>query len=254
MLTGPFSLLRPGDLPHLVVKNPDVALKLLVLLLDKDDEEGAQIERVLRDVSKINLFSLKHGPASDSLFPHGVTPIDSLAALNVIQATMEFVSSCGGVSISRPDSSEMEKILPSGGDAKERYLNVLRKLPPTMQSFNLIARLLRPTHSVTAADGTHEQEDTREVRIANLVKAEVLGRFVSGCVQWIEQAEREEREGVILDDRVAVAVSGVSFLMVLSVRWTCLMLKGTRPSYLDSTHLYSSMASSLPSPRSTLQK
>ena len=212
MLTGPFSLLRPGDLPRLVAKNPDVAVKVLVLLLDKDDEEGAQIERVLRDVRKKNLFRLKHGPASDTLFPPGVTSTDSLAALNIIQATMEFVSSCGGLSIPTSDSSEMEKILSfGGGDAKEGCLNVLRKLPPTMQSFNLIARLLRPTHAVTVTDGTREQEDTREVRIANLVRAEVLGGFVSGCVQWIEQAEQEEREGVILDDRVAVAVSGVSF-------------------------------------------
>ncbi|KAF8508086.1 hypothetical protein JB92DRAFT_2657136, partial [Gautieria morchelliformis] len=132
-LTQPLSLLRPGDIPPLAAKNADIAAKLLLLLLDRKDEDSERIEQ-----------------------------------------------------------------------AKEGYLDALRKLPPTVQSFYLIASLLRPSHYDSAASA--QQEDSPEVRVAALVRSEVLGGFVSGCVRWIESAEQDEKDGEVHDDRVAIAV------------------------------------------------
>ncbi|KAL0572483.1 hypothetical protein V5O48_009470, partial [Marasmius crinis-equi] len=60
------------------------------------------------------------------------------------------------------------------------FLEVLTTLPPTLATFDLMGR---------------------EVR--DLIKARVLGPFVSGCIRWLEDAEREERGG---SDRGVVGV------------------------------------------------
>jgi hypothetical protein len=39
---------------------------------------------------------------------------------------------------------------------------------------------------------------------------EVLGRFIHEGIEWVERAEREEREGLVSDDRVAKGVQNVS--------------------------------------------
>lgn len=48
--------------------------------------------------------------------------------------------------------------------------------------------------------------------VADLVRMEVLGRFVHECIQWLERAEREEREGLISDDRFGKGVQNVSLI------------------------------------------
>ncbi|KAF8580246.1 hypothetical protein K439DRAFT_1357550 [Ramaria rubella] len=70
-----------------------------------------------------------------------------------------------------------------------------------MQSFNLIAKLLRPT-----AVSSSQPEGSPEFEAAKLIRTEVLGGFVSGSVRWIEQ---EEKKGNLHDDRVAVATSSL---------------------------------------------
>ena len=45
--------------------------------------------------------------------------------------------------------------------------------------------------------------------VADVVRMEVLGPFIHQCVLWIERAEREEREGLISDDRSAKGVQNV---------------------------------------------
>ena len=236
MLTHPLSLLRPGDIPPLVAKNTDIAAKLLVLLLDRNDEDAARTEQILRDASVNGLSPMKNGSLDGaSSSPLSAAPIDSGAAVDGIQAMVKFISTCGGPS----DSAGLNDVSPFGGrEAKEGYLDALRKLPPTMQSFNLIARLLRPTHQGGGA--TSVQKDLPEVRVATLIRAEVLGGFVSGCVRWIEHAEQEEKEGEVHDDRVAVAISSVSHSAItgLDIDYAC--------SCVDSIRHYSSTASSLP--------
>lgn len=52
--------------------------------------------------------------------------------------------------------------------------------------------------------------------VADLVRMEVLGRFVHECINWLERAEKEEMEGLVSDDRFGKGVQNVSFFSVLS--------------------------------------
>ncbi|KAI0350992.1 hypothetical protein OH77DRAFT_1498803 [Trametes cingulata] len=85
----------------------------------------------------------------------------------------------------------------------DTYLDVLRHLPPTLSSFDLIGRLLRDTTTVT--DATTGGRTT----IADLVRIEVLGWFIHNSVSWLDRAEQDEREGNISDDRFAKGVQNL---------------------------------------------
>ena len=79
----------------------------------------------------------------------------------------------------------------------DTYLDVLRHLPPTLPSFDLMGRLLRDTTTITdVATGGR-------TTIADLVRTDVLGWFIHDCVSWLDRAEQDEREGNISDDRFA---------------------------------------------------
>jgi len=52
--------------------------------------------------------------------------------------------------------------------------------------------------------------------VADLVRMEVLGRFIHECINWLEHAEREEKEGLISDDRFGKGVQNVSLIYLLS--------------------------------------
>lgn len=84
------------------------------------------------------------------------------------------------------------------------YLDVLRHLPPTLPSFDILGRLIRDPAVVT--DFTTGGTTT----VADLVREEVLGRFVHECTKWLDNAEREEQEGLISDDRFAKGVQHAS--------------------------------------------
>ncbi|THH17684.1 hypothetical protein EW146_g3180 [Bondarzewia mesenterica] len=75
------------------------------------------------------------------------------------------------------------------------YLNVLARLPPTLPSFDILGRLLRDTTPVidVATGGT--------TTIADIVRADALGRFIHEGIQWLDNAEKEAQEGLISDDR-----------------------------------------------------
>ncbi|TFK92909.1 hypothetical protein K466DRAFT_572814 [Polyporus arcularius HHB13444] len=97
----------------------------------------------------------------------------------------------------------------------EPYLDVLKHLPPTLPSFDLIGRLLRDSTSVT--DITTGGKTT----IADLVRTEMLGWFIHECIMWLDRAEQDEREGNISDDRFAKGVQNLcrfySSLIKLSI-------------------------------------
>ncbi len=95
-------------------------------------------------------------------------------------------------------------LLTSNSDTgPEPYLDVLKHLPPTLPSFDLIGRLLRDSTSVT--DITTGGKTT----IADLVRTEMLGWFIHECIMWLDRAEQDEREGNISDDRFAKGVQNV---------------------------------------------
>ncbi|KAH8101266.1 hypothetical protein BXZ70DRAFT_119479 [Cristinia sonorae] len=85
-------------------------------------------------------------------------------------------------------------------DSVLQYLDILKHIPPTLPSFDVLGRLLRdPTRirdSVTAEVTT----------IADLVRVEVLGWFIHESISWLENAEEEEKAGNISDDRFAKGV------------------------------------------------
>ncbi|KAH6883785.1 hypothetical protein BKA70DRAFT_1341500 [Coprinopsis sp. MPI-PUGE-AT-0042] len=70
--------------------------------------------------------------------------------------------------------------------------DVLPFLPPTLPTFDLLGRLLR--------DQTYIKVHGYST-IADLIRIEVLGRFIHECINWIEQAERDQNNGFISDDR-----------------------------------------------------
>jgi CCR4-NOT transcription complex subunit 11 len=80
------------------------------------------------------------------------------------------------------------------------YLEVLSRLPPTLPTFDLLGRLLRDP---TTIGGT---------TIADLVRVEVLGRFIHESIKWLDRAENEEREGMISDDRFPKGVQNVRLI------------------------------------------
>ncbi|EGO28769.1 hypothetical protein SERLADRAFT_380864 [Serpula lacrymans var. lacrymans S7.9] len=80
------------------------------------------------------------------------------------------------------------------------YLDVLKYLPPTLPSFDLLGRLLRDSTSIT------DTSTGGQTTIADLIRIEVLGRFIHESINWLDNAEREEKEGFISDDRFAKGV------------------------------------------------
>ena len=45
--------------------------------------------------------------------------------------------------------------------------------------------------------------------IADLVRTEVLGKFVHECINWLDLAELQEKEGLVSDDRFTKGVQNV---------------------------------------------
>ncbi|KAJ7096856.1 hypothetical protein C8R44DRAFT_812349 [Mycena epipterygia] len=87
------------------------------------------------------------------------------------------------------------RALLAGSAAPAQYLDVLVFLPPTLPTFDFLGRLLRDaTHTATG------------MTVADLVRLDVLGRFVGEGINWLDAAEREEREGLVSDDRYAQGV------------------------------------------------
>lgn len=83
------------------------------------------------------------------------------------------------------------------------YLDVLKYMPPTLPSFDLLGRLLRdPTEIIDFTTGGR-------TTVADLIHIEVLGRFIHESINWLNNAEREEREGLVSDDRFAKGVQNV---------------------------------------------
>lgn len=87
--------------------------------------------------------------------------------------------------------------------AIDTYLDVLRHLPPTLPTFDLLGHLLRDSTVVT--DHTTGGRTT----VADLVRSEVLGWFLHQSIQWLDRTEEEERAGVISDDRFMQGVQNV---------------------------------------------
>jgi hypothetical protein len=93
------------------------------------------------------------------------------------------------------------------------HLSALANLPPTLQSFDLLGRLLAESTPVQdLSPPLNETIVTATIRVAELVKSEVLGRFLTQCTGWLDAAAAEEDVGFTSDDRVAQGVRNVRHL------------------------------------------
>ncbi|KAM6491074.1 hypothetical protein JOM56_013313 [Amanita muscaria] len=72
------------------------------------------------------------------------------------------------------------------------YLETLSCLPPH-KVVVWMGRLIQDTSPISL---------TRYSTVADLIRMEVLGRFVHECITWLERAEVEEREGMVSEDRL----------------------------------------------------
>ncbi|KAL1937911.1 hypothetical protein VTO73DRAFT_12661 [Trametes versicolor] len=88
-------------------------------------------------------------------------------------------------------------------EGPDTHLDVLRRLPPALPSFDLMGRLLRDATAIM--DGATGGRTT----IADLVRTEVLGWFIHECVSWLDRAEQDERAGNVSDDRFAKGVQSL---------------------------------------------
>lgn len=82
-----------------------------------------------------------------------------------------------------------------------QFLDVLPFLPPSLTSMDVMGRLLHDKTFINKIPGYST--------VADLVRMEVLGRFIHECINWLEHAEREEKEGLISDDRFAKGVQNL---------------------------------------------
>lgn len=92
----------------------------------------------------------------------------------------------------------------------DTFLDVLRHLPPTLPTFDVLGRLLRD--STALIDHTTGGRTT----VADVVRSEVLGWFLHESILWLDRAEDDERAGAIADDRFAKGVQNVSFAFRVS--------------------------------------
>jgi hypothetical protein len=90
---------------------------------------------------------------------------------------------------------------------QQQYFDVLRYLPPTLPAFDLLGRLLRDTTPIES-----HAENAMMITVGELVRLEVLGWFVHGCIDTLDRAEQDEMEGVTSDDRFAKGVQNVGLL------------------------------------------
>ena len=88
-------------------------------------------------------------------------------------------------------------------DSSGAFLDVLTQLSPTLPTFDVIGRLLRDTTPAT------DSITGGKVTVADIVRMEVLGPLIHQCILWLDRAEREERDGLISDDRFAKGVQNV---------------------------------------------
>lgn len=97
------------------------------------------------------------------------------------------------------------------------HLHVLTSLPPSLPTFDLLGRLLRDNTEIPGlvkdapglSGGVNGKANghrngavaAKPMTVSELARCEVLGKFVSSSVEWLERAEREEKEGRVSDDR-----------------------------------------------------
>ncbi|KAI5119255.1 hypothetical protein M0805_007258 [Coniferiporia weirii] len=186
------------------------------LLLPGDDYKSDLVERGMRllivacqrvltlSEQRIVALSLPHFTPHSLIALHSLPP---LLALNPALGHPLIVSLLSGSLSSSPDAYF----------SRSDVLDVLRQLPPTLPSFDVIGRLLHDPTSILALGkneqagdvGNGDRTGIRRTTIADITRTEVLGAFVFNAIGWVERSERQAMEGLISDDRAAKGVQNL---------------------------------------------
>jgi len=153
-------------------------------------ERDKQNERVLQAVKLLlaardRVLNLSEQRALAPLIPDTIASgmITSADLQNIVAVNPSIALALFVALVSRPNPEQ---------NNPRPFLEVLPYLPPTLATFDLFGRLLRDQTPINVAGYR---------TVAELVRMEVLGQFVHECIGWIEQAERDQMEGLISDDR-----------------------------------------------------
>ncbi|KAF8063943.1 hypothetical protein FPV67DRAFT_1502917 [Lyophyllum atratum] len=171
--------------------NDEAPRRVITPAVDRQNERIAQAMKLLL-IARERVLTLSEQRLLSPLIPElassgMIASLDlaSIISFNPPLAHPLFVGLLNGI--------EQDHNLPSP------FLNVLPYLPPTLPTFDLLGRLLRDQTPV--ANGVYT--------VSSIVRGEVLGRFVHECINWLEHAENEEREGLISDDRFTKGVQNL---------------------------------------------
>jgi hypothetical protein len=147
-------------------------------------------------------------------------------------------------SLGFPDFSNHLDLPTSSGHSIATLTRVLAHLTPTNPSLDVFGRLLQevtpmpmpmPSSAGSSVPGpftgssSHTPASTSTsiststittmttITIANHIRTEALGPFITHAIDWIDAAAAEEQQGMVADDRVRRAVVNVSFFRVSGV-------------------------------------
>lgn len=143
--------------------------------------------------------------------PHAIVPLHSLPPLLALNPALGHPVIVALFNPS-PDNSI------SSSYTCADVVEVLRQLPPTLPSFDILGRLLREPSMIPVIERFGERTISGEAQqtngipkttIADLTRIEILGAFVHNAIAWVERFEAQAKEGLISDDRAAKGVQNV---------------------------------------------
>ncbi|KAF8219599.1 hypothetical protein L208DRAFT_1338996 [Tricholoma matsutake] len=171
--------------------SPDGPSSPITSETDKQNEQIAQAMRLFL-VAKERVLTLSEQRFLAPLIPE-LASSQMIASLDLAPIASFNPTLAHPLFVGLLNTANPEHNLPSP------FLNVLPYLPPTLSTFDLLGRLLRDQTQLGSGMYT----------VSNVVHAEVLGRFIHECINWLDHAEHEEREGLISDDRFAKGVQNL---------------------------------------------
>ncbi|KAJ6577226.1 hypothetical protein B0H19DRAFT_1118744 [Mycena capillaripes] len=167
-------------------------------------------------------------PARALLVPADLAPLvatNPALAAGVIGALLAKIDGSNSTAVPGAATGAGDSL--NGGTAGMKttaIVSALARLPPTLPTFDVLGRLLRDGRVVEnvnehvdfssssngCANATENGNGANGLgattTIADLIRTDVLGRFVAASIDWLDNAEREEREGRASEDRWAQGV------------------------------------------------
>ncbi|KAJ7439276.1 hypothetical protein B0H11DRAFT_1828869 [Mycena galericulata] len=161
------------------------------IITQEEDERNEAIEHAMRllVVARTRVLSLSEQRELTPLLP-------ALAASSLITQSGFDPLVSHNPALAHP----LFTALLAGPAAPAPYLDMLAFLPPALPTFDFRGRLLRDATRIAGGS-----------TVADLVRTDVLGRFVNESINWLDAAEREEREGLVSDDRFAKGVQHLCY-------------------------------------------